>query len=309
MQHVMPEYVLWFVKNPLFIKDGLSTLKGTVGQQRIGSEYVEESLFPLPPIHEQKAINIRINQLLGISNQHEQIIDIANLMKNELRASILNSAIQGKLVPQDPNDEPVKIDCKNPIIRRDNSYYEIINGKERCIDEELPFEVPDSWAWCRGNECLISMESTAPSGQTFEYIDIDSIDNINHQIRQSKTILVDKAPSRAKRKLHSGDVLFSMVRPYLENIALVTDEYKDCIASTGFFVARPSEVLEPTYLFYLLISKYVVDGLNRFMKGDNSPSINKDHVTNFFFPIPPMDEQKRIVLKIEELFNILYTLQ
>ena len=79
----------------------------------------------------------------------------------------------------------------------------------------------------------------------------------------------------------------------------------DCIASTGFYVCRAKECLDRYFCLYMMISDYVVDGLNDFMKGDNSPSINKSHIDSFVFPLPPLNEQKRIVAKIEEIFAIL----
>lgn len=91
-----------------------------------------------------------------------------------------------------------------------------------------------------------------------------------------------------------------MVRPYLKNIAIVSED--ECIASTGFYICSPSDVAISEYCYYLMISDYTVNGLNQFMKGDNSPSINKSNIDNCLFPIPPLSEQHRIAAKIEELF-------
>ncbi len=110
-----------------------------------------------------------------------------------------------------------------------------------------------------------------------------------------------KAPSRASRKICEGDTLFSMVRPYLKNIAYVSKQYEHCIASTGFYVFKPTTLFYPKYLYWLLLSPYIVDGLNQFMKGDNSPSINGDNVEQFLYPIPPLEEQKRIIVALNNL--------
>lgn len=88
------------------------------------------------------------------------------------------------------------------------------------------------------------------------------------------------------------------------NIAYVDNQYDNCIASTGFFVCRPNELLFPKYLFYLMLSPFVVYGLNSFMKGDNSPSINNDNIIAFKYPTPPLSEQQRIVAEIERLFSL-----
>ncbi len=165
--------------------------------------------------------------------------------------------------------------------------------------KEWPWELPEGWLWLSGEDVFLPMESTSPKGDFFNYIDIDAIDNVKNLIEAPKHIPVKDAPSRASRKVCRGDVLFSMVRPYLRNIALV--EQENCIASTGFYVCRCSGILDSKYCFYLMLSDYVVEGLNQFMKGDNSPSINNSHITSWLYPIPPLTEQKRISMAIEQL--------
>lgn len=147
------------------------------------------------------------------------------------------------------------------------------------------------------------MESKKPSGTEFDYIDIDSIDNHAHAITKPKRLSVQESPSRASRAIQHGSVLFSMVRPYLQNIAFVPVEYSDCIASTGFYICNSSGLLSPVYMYHMMLSPYVVDGLNQFMKGDNSPSIAKDDIENWLYPIPPIEEQKAIVDQIQSLMS------
>ena len=112
-------------------------------------------------------------------------------------------------------------------------------------------------------------------------------------------------PARFTQK---NDVVFSMVRPYLRNIAKVANG--NCIASTGFYVCSSiPQILNSDYCYYLMTSDYVVNGLNQFMKGDNSPSISKGHIDNWLFALPPLVEQQRIVQKIETLFSVLDNIQ
>ena len=144
------------------------------------------------------------------------------------------------------------------------------------------------------------MISCKPQGDEFKYIDIDSIDNKNHRIISPKILKVKNAPSRASRYTQPGDVLFSMVRPYLKNIALVEED--SCIASTGFFVCSPMQLLTSEYCYYMMLSDYVIYGLNQYMKGDNSPSINNGHITSWLYPIPPINEQLRISAEIKKWF-------
>ena len=145
------------------------------------------------------------------------------------------------------------------------------------------------------------MESTKPKGENFTYIDLDAVNNKKNNIDNPKILKSINAPSRASRKLHTNDVLYSMVRPYLRNIALVDKKFSNAIASTGFYVITPSIALHPHFLFHLMLSSYVTDGLNLFMKGENSPSINNSHIEDFLYPLPPLAEQQRIVEKIEGL--------
>ena len=168
---------------------------------------------------------------------------------------------------------------------------------------EQPYGIPENWLWAKGNFCLQPMTTKKPSGETFRYIDIDAIDNDNQAVTFPKELLVKDAPSRASREVREGDTLFSMVRPYLRNIAYVDYELADCVASTGFFVCRPSNEINGRYMYALMTSSYVVDGLNAFMKGDNSPSIRQENILNFAFPVPPLPEQHRIVARIESLFD------
>ena len=164
----------------------------------------------------------------------------------------------------------------------------------------MPFEIPENWCWVTGNDIFNAMISCKPQGDEFKYIDIDSIDNKNHRIISPKILKVKNAPSRASRYTQPGDVLFSMVRPYLKNIALV--EEGSCIASTGFFVCSPMQLLTSEYCYYMMLSDYVVYGLNQYMKGDNSPSINNGHITSWLYPIPPINEQLRITTEIKKWF-------
>ena len=257
-----------------------------------------------------------------MSDKIERIIDA-------LRKKILEEAIRGNLVPQNPEDEPASVllqrieaererlikekKIKRPksvskIVRRDGHFYESINdGEPTCIDDDIPFEIPDSWEWVRGKTIFEMTKNMVPQ-KDFSYIDIDAIDNKRHIIKSGKPTKKEEAPSRARRILESGDVLFSLVRPYLENIALVENQYANAIASTGFYVVR-SKVLFPGFAYILFLSPYVLQGLNSFMKGDNSPSIRSENIEDFLYPIPPLSEQLEIVKAFNELGYKLNALQ
>lgn len=181
----------------LYMLEGLSDR--TCGQDGINMYELNRYIVGVPPIVEQNRIVEFLNDNIPIvdyiKNEREELLSFIHLTKSK----ILDLAIRGKLVPQDPNDEPasillerirakkeklikqgkIKRDKKESIIFKgeDNSYYEKIGNTVTCIDEKLPFDIPEEWIWCRGASCFLPMESRKPSGTHFKYIDIDSTDN------------------------------------------------------------------------------------------------------------------------------------
>ncbi|QYR09878.1 restriction endonuclease subunit S [Prevotella sp. Rep29] len=262
----------------------------------INFEKFAEILLPIPPYDEQKRIVVAIKQWLSFIDQLEQDANDLETSIQQTKTKILELAMHGKLVPQDPNDEPAI-----ELLKRINPKF------TPCDNAHYPFDVPNNWIWAKGLDIFKPMKTTFPSGDTFKYIDIDAIDNKRNVVTSVKVLNTKQAPSRASRYTEKGCVLFSMVRPYLRNIAMVTED--DCIASTGFFVCQGKGCLSPKFCYYQMLSNYVVDGLNDFMKGDNSPSITKAQIEEYIFPLPPLNEQKRIVAKIQELFAVLDEIQ
>ena len=245
--------------------------------------------IPLPPLAEQHRIVSEIERWFSLIDIIESGKENLKSAVKQVKTKILDLAIHGKLVPQDPTDEPA-----SELLHRINPTAEITS------DNAQYGKIPEGWCMVKGKDLFKPMKSIKPSGITFKYIDIDSIDNKCNKIKETKTVETSKAPSRASRYTEKYDVVFSMVRPYLRNIAIV--EENNCIASTGFYICSPYDYMYPQFCYVLMLSNYVVDGLNTFMKGDNSPSINKGNVDNWTFPLPPLVEQRRIVAKIEELF-------
>ena len=326
--NICKDYIVSFLKSP-YVDDYINSATFGVKMPRVSTETMTSLLVPLPPLSEQFRIDTKAKELMPYIDEYGKAQDKLNKLNEELsytiRKSILQEAIQGKLVPQIAEEgtaqellEQIKTE-KQKLVKEgklkkstlatsvilrgdDNKYYEQIGKKCLDITEQIPFDLPESWSWARGMSVFMPMESTKPS-LDFVYIDVNAVNNRLNIIDNPKKVRFENAPSRATRKLHKNDLLFSMVRPYLKNIALVDDIYKDAIASTGFYVITPSLGYYPMFLFYLMLSNYVVDGLNSFMKGDNSPSINNCHIEDYLYPLPPIEEQKRIVNKIEQLFK------
>ena len=323
---ISPEYLLSTIASSTIQNYFNSSLKG-IGVPNLHLEHIRTTLIPVAPINEQYRIATKLEQLLSFADNIESDKTDLQTTIQLTKSKILDLAIRGKLVPQNPDDEPanvlldriraekeglikqgkIKRDKKESVIFKgdDNSYYEKIGDTVTCIDEELPFELPDGWIWCRGSSCFLTMESRKPSGTYFKYIDIDSIDNKHQAIKEAKITETAKAPSRANRAVFDGSILFSLVRPYLKNIALVDSNNADSIASTGFYIATSNGTFIPKYLYILMISAYVVNGLNQFMKGDNSPSISKDNIRKWLYPVPPLAEQEKIANIVQKYNRIL----
>ena len=322
---------LYVVLGSSYVKSICDTKATGTAQKTVGLATLRELLIPVAPYKEQMQIYTQTQDALSIVDSiSSDKADLLNIIENT-KAKILDLAIRGKLVPQNPDDEPasvllerirgekedrirqgkIKRDKKESVIFRgdDNSYYEKIGNKIENIDDEIPFELPDGWIWCRGQSCFDGMESTKPQGEFFDYIDIDAIDNRLHRIKAAKHLPVSEAPSRASRAVKNGSVLFSLVRPYLENIALVEETHSRCIASTGFYVCNSNGILLPEFMFFLMISGYVVNGLNQYMKGDNSPSISKDNIESWLYPVPPLSEQKTICAKLKTVFTLIQNIE
>lgn len=257
---------------------------------------INDVYIPIPPQKEQERISQEIEYWFALIEQIEQgKADLQTTIK-QTKNRILDLAIHGKLVPQDPDDEPAI-----ELLKR-------ISPDFAPCDNGHSEKLPQNWVWVKGKNIFFPMKSAKPKNNEFQYIDIDSIDNKQQIINEIKTIKTANAPSRASRYTQKNDVIFSMVRPYLRNIAKVVTD--NCIASTGFYVCSAiPQILNSDYCYYLMVSDYVVNGLNQFMKGDNSPSINKGHIDEWLFPLPPLTEQQRIIPKIEDLFSVLDNIQ
>jgi len=252
----------------------------------------------------------------------------------QLKNSILQMAVQGKLVPQDPGDEPasvllerIKAEKQELIkagkIKKDKKSSEIFRGASRnlpyafCeqigkdirdISDEIPFEIPDSWEWVRLGSIVYNRGQMKPTSD-FCYVDIGSIDNKRQRLGDTENIITpDKAPSRARKIIDVGDIIYSTVRPYLHNMCIIDRQFSlQPIASTGFATMTCYSGLLNKYLFYYLLApdfdNYANDTENS--KGVAYPAINDDRLYKALIPIPPLAEQHRIVAKIEELLPYL----
>ena len=283
-------YLLYF--DFILKEEAYKESKGTAIKNIPPFDVLKNFYIPIPPIEEQQRILKEVDRWMLLVDSIDCNKEHLESIIKQAKRMILDLAIHGKLVPQDPNDEPAL-----ELLKRINPNAEI------TCDNGQYGKMPKGWCLVTGTSLFKQMKSAKPKGELFKYIDIDSVDNKSNIVSSIKEIPTIEAPSRASRYTEKGDVVFSMVRPYLRNIARITEN--DCIASTGFYICSPYNCMLSKFCYYLMLSNYVVDGLNTFMKGDNSPSITKREIEYWLYPLPPMNEQYRIVAKIEEIFTIL----
>lgn len=165
-------------------------------------------------------------------------------------------------------------------------------------------ELPKGWAEATIGEVTLPFETTDPTrrpDETFQYIDIGSIDNQTQTITQPKSVLGRDAPSRARRVVKKDDVLFSTVRTYLKNIAVVPESLDGQLTSTGIAVLRPSGALDGRYLFNWVKSEEFISSMSKAQDGTLYPAVTDKDVSGGRIPLPPLPEQKRIVAKVDAL--------
>ena len=302
-------YIYYTFLSNLFFGQIRQEMHG-VNLPRISPKKLAELIIPLPPLSEQKRIAAKIAQLLALLRKVESSTQQYAKLQTLLKSKVLDLAMRGKLVEQDPSDEPASVLLEKIKAEKEQLIKEKKIKRSKPLppitDEEKPFEIPDSWEWVRLGE-ILKPELHKKPDIDFIYIDIASVDNKMNKVTAPTKIVIskDKVASRARQILSKNDILFSVVRPYLKNIAMVSDTDQLQIGSTGFYVLKPFSLINRQYIFYLVLSNYVIQNMTKKMKGDNSPSIRKGDLQNFIIPLPPLEEQSRIAAKIAPLFTLL----
>ncbi len=286
---LIAEYLQIYLMSPFFVHYATEASYG-VKMPRLGTQDAQAALFPLPPLAEQKRIVDRLNELLPLVEQYGQsqaaLEALEQALPDKLRASILQEAIQGKLVPQLDEEPAVAVDGVEP--------------------ENVPFAIPEKWKWVKIKDIVEVVGQKIPDKQ-FIYIDVSSIDNRTNKICSPKLLAADEAPSRARKIVKNGMILYSTVRPYLKNTCVVDlqiNEQIDLICSTAFAAFLCRENLVNYYLLAVLLSPYFVSYVQSVQKGVAYPAISEREFYHAYIPLPPLAEQKRIVDRLNELLPL-----
>lgn len=227
-----------------------------------------------------------------------------------LRELILELAMRGKLVPQSRQDEPASELLKRIAEEtlRFGSEGSNKKQKEKQLTEinpgDRPFNVPSNWEWVHVSTIGHDWGQKNPD-QEFTYIDVGAVDNIAGVISSPKIVAAMDAPSRARKIVKSGTIIYSTVRPYLLNVAVVGESYeKEPIASTAFAIIHPYLDMPSRYFFWCLRSPIFVRYVESIQIGVAYPAINDTQFFSGLIPLPPVAEQHRIVAKVDELMAL-----
>ena len=301
-----------------------------IGIQGLSSNAIHSLLFPFPPLAEQYRIVDAIDTMQPYTDSYaivESSLDKLNsTFPERLKKSILQEAVQGKLVSQDPSDEPaealleriraekqrlikegkIKKDKHESVIfRRDNSHYEKLDGAERCIDDELPFEIPESWAWVRLGNIGDWGSGATPSRTHPEYYDgsipwLKTGDLTDSYITDIPEGISQLALEKTSVRLNeSGSVLMAMYGATIGKLGILT---YSATTNQACCACKPVYGVETLFLFYFLMSQRTA-----FIKrgeGGAQPNISKEKIVTTLMPLPPLAEQHRIVQRIEELLPL-----
>ena len=325
------KYLYYYIQSPMFIYDFKRNTTGIIGGVSINT--LKQMFLPLPPIEEQKRIVNKLNQLMPLIEEYEEkenkLNELDKKFPERLKKSILKEAVEGKLINQNKEDEPasellkrikaerekliksgkIKINKNiSAIYRKGNSFYEKIENEEICIDEELPFEIPKTWEWVYFKDIVYySMGKTPPRKEKeywenpkFAWISIaDLVSNgfIYETKEKVNQYSVDKI---FKNKVSVAGTLLMSFKLTVGKVSILgIDAYhNEAIISIYPFVNDKNIMRD--YLFFILplISQY--GNIKSAIKGN---TLNSDSLDLLYIPLPPIEEQKRIVEKLDKLIN------
>ena len=302
-----------------FTPDIQSRASGTTFKEISGAEF-GRTIIPLPPLSEQHRIVAKIEELLPYIERYgkaeEHLTTLNTTFPEALKKSILQEAVQGKLVPQNPDDEPASVlleriraekqelikqgkikknKNESVIITRDKIPYEIIDGKERCIADEVPFELPEGWCWCRFGTAMVnrdaeriplSVSEREKLDKTYDYYGASGvIDKVDRFLFDKPLLLIGE--DGANLLLRSKPIAF--------------------IAKGQYWVNNHAHVLDTVgglSMKYICVYINAIN-LSPYVTGTAQPKMNQEKMNSILVPIPPIEEQHRIVAKIEEIMPMI----
>ena len=319
-----PLFLSYIMASPYIISRKVALATGDI-IVHISGDKLGTILLPVPPLAEQEKIVARIQNLELVIKDYAQKATMLQALEGTfpeaLKKSILQEAVQGKLVPQDPSDEPaealleriraekrrlikegkIKKDKHESVIfRRDNSHYEKVDGIERCIDDEIPFDLPESWEWVRFFSVADIATNLVRPEEYADYMHIapDNIEKATGTLFECHTVQQDKVVS-PNHLFYKGQIIYSKIRPLLRKAVIAPF---DGLCSADMYPLNTA--INRKYLLrYMLSDAFNLQVATAMSSRVKMPKINQDELSKILIPIPPMQEQERIVSRIEELFD------
>ena len=327
---ILPEYIVAFLKSP-YVDGVINAVTYGVKMPRVGTQTMTSLLLPLPPLNEQQRIVNKINEVMPVVAKYDttysKVKELNETFPEALKRSILQWAVQGKLVPQDPTDEPakallerireekqqlikkgkIKKDKHESIIfRRDNSHYEKRGSDEVCIDEEIPFEIPTGWNWSRLGTCLDVRDGTHDTPRyVAEGVPLVTSKNLsNGKINFTTAKLISREDSQVinqRSKVESGDIMYAMIGS-IGNPVLYQGNDEFSIKNMALF-KRVSNGMDMEYVYWFLV--LVQEDMKKAASGGVQSFVSLGYLRNYLIPVPPIAEQKRICSTIGQIIPLL----
>ena len=319
-------YLYYYLVN---LQDFMKSISKGCAQFNINQKILKEAFVPLPPLAEQERIVAEIEKFEPLIAEYDKLEQQATKLDGEiydkLKKSILQHAIQGKLVPQDSNDEPaavllerIRAEKKAQLGKKyvesyiykgdDNCYYEHINGKDIDITEDIPFDLPNEWAWARLiNLCIDisdidhNMPKSVENGVLFlSAKDLLNDDSINYTNNVKYISEEDYVRLSGKSKPQKGDIIYSRIGACLGKARIVKEDIR-FLVSYSCCTIKPV-LINKEYLRHILDDVFVLKQAKKKTQSIGVPDLGIAEIKKFRIPIPPLAEQKRIVDKIDEIF-------
>ena len=291
---VNTEFYLYLFQSEWYIFEGTKEFKGVVGQQRVNKEIFTTLLIPLPPIEEQNRIVTKIKKWFSLIDTLETAKEDLQTSITQVKSKILNLAIHGKLVPQDPNDEPAI-----ELLKRINPKFTPCDNGH---DEKK--EIPDSWIWCTLHDSFNITMGSSPTGDALNREKQGVEFHQGKVFFSNKNILPSDIYTTQPVKMAEPHSILLCVRAPVGTVN-ITDR-QICIGR-GLCSLMPSKSIDLQYAYYVL--QTCSKELEQKATGSTFKAVSGDIVKKQLIPFPPYNEQLRIVKRIEELFAVLDEIQ
>ena len=315
---IVPALFMYFILSPQFQKQILNNCTGTTAKG-IKADKLKHFLIPFPPFSEQKRISAKIEELLPYIDRYEQAWNrLENFNKHfplDMQKSLLQRAIQGKLVEQRPEEGTAEELYQQIQKEKQQLVKEGKIKKEKPLleitEDELPFEIPESWKWVRLGTVIDILSGFAFKSTDFKqagkYRLLRGINLSVGYTRWDDTVYVNEIPEKLDvYQIHRGDVLIGLDRPWISDGIRVAifDEDEDTYLVQRVLRIRETSAITKDYIALLLRSNLFRNSVEGETTGISVPHISPGQVCAVVIPLPPLAEQNRIVAKLEELLPL-----